>query len=297
MAEAWRALAAELTARTGRDFAAAPAEAVHGGSIHRCLRWPGRQGDAFVKVGDAACLPAFEAEAEGLAALRDAAALRVPATLALAVVDDHAVLALEWLDLARDTPASAQARLGRGLAALHRVTAPRFGWDRDNVIGATPQPNARDDDWTRFYRVQRLGHQLDLAAARGLDPRTVERGRRLVASCDALLAGHSPVPSLLHGDLWGGNWAVLARTGEPVVYDPATYYGDREADLSLTALFGGFGPGFHAAYGEAWPLPPGAATRRTLYALYHVLNHYVLFGGGYARQAAAMIDRLLAELG
>jgi protein-ribulosamine 3-kinase len=292
-------IGAWLGERIGRRFAAAPAEVVHGGSIHHCVRWPGSGGDAFVKLVPVDTLATFEAEVDGLEALRAARALRVPEVLAVGVAGGRAVLALEWLDLSPQLAdrSSVQARLGEGLAAQHRVTGNAFGWHRDNAIGATVQPNPREDDGVRFFQRHRLGHMLELAAAQGLSSRTLERGRRLVERCPGLFEGYRPVPSLLHGDLWGGNWSAHAVTGEPVVFDPAIHYGDREADLAMTRLFGGFGHDFYAAYGAQWPLAAGAATRCTLYNLYHVLNHYVLFGGGHARQAAAMIDSLLAELG
>jgi fructosamine-3-kinase len=293
------AVADWLSARTGRRFATHPAESVHGGSINRCVRWPAQGGDAFVKLGDVASASAYEAEVEGLRELRLAGALRVPAVIASGVVAGHAVLALEWLDLSAtiaDRP-DVQARLGERLAQQHRATAPRFGWHRDNTLGSTPQPNAEDDDWVHFYRHRRLEHQLDLATHNGLDRRTVDRGRELAERCGALFSGYRPAPSLLHGDLWGGNWSALAGSREPVVFDPAVYYGDRETDIAFTRLFGGFGPAFYAAYESAWPLEPGANARRTLYNLYHVLNHYNLFGGSYARQAGAMIETLLAEFG
>jgi fructosamine-3-kinase len=288
-----------LTARVGRSFAAAPAAAVHGGSINRCVRWPAAGGDVFVKMAGAVALAAYEAEAEGLRELAAAHALRVPAVLAVGEVAGQAVLALEWLELSGggETDAGFQARLGEGLAMQHRVTAARCGWHRDNTIGATPQQNAEDDDWVRFFQQRRLGYQLDLAAGQGLEPAIVERGRELCERCGAFFSSYHPRPSLLHGDLWGGNAGRLAVTGEPVVFDPAVYYGDRETDLAMTRLFGGFGPAFYAAYQSAWPLDQAAGTRRTLYNLYHVLNHYNLFGGSYGRQAAGMIDRLLAEFG
>ena len=293
------AIAEWLSEQLGRRFESQPAETVHGGSIHHCVRWAARGDDAFVKLAEAGALAAFEAEVDGLEALRAARALRVPEVLAIGVTAGHAVLALEWLDLSPQVAdrSSVQTRLGEGLAAQHRVTGPTFGWHRDNTIGATPQPNAADDDWMRFFQQHRLGHVLDLAVARGLPSGTVERGRALIERCPELFAGYRPVPSLLHGDLWGGNWSAHALTCEPVVFDPAVYRGDREADLAMTHLFGGFGPDFYAAYGAQWPLNSGADTRRPLYNLYHVLNHFVLFGGGYARQAEAMIGRLLAELG
>lgn len=272
---------------------------MHGGSINRCVRWPGAGGDVFVKMAGAGALTAYEAEAEGLRELAAAHALRVPAVLAVGVLEEQAILALEWLELSGDaeTDAKFQARLGEGLAAQHRVTSARHGWQRDNTIGATLQPNAADDDWVRFFQQRRLGYQLGLAARNGLDARVIERGQELSERCGAFFSSYHPRPSLLHGDLWGGNAGRLATTGEPVVFDPAVYYGDRETDLAMTRLFGGFGPAFYAAYQSAWPLDPAAGTRRTLYNLYHVLNHYNLFGGGYGRQAAGMIDRLLAEFG
>jgi protein-ribulosamine 3-kinase len=288
-----------LSAQTGRRFADRAAEAVHGGSINQCVRWPGEGGDAFVKVADAANLSTYEAEAEGLAELRDANALRVPELVAVGLAGDRAVIALEWFDLSPlvADQAEVQARLGEGLAMQHRVSAPRFGWRRANTIGATTQANDEDDDWVRFFQRRRLGYQLDLAASKGLNARIVDAGRELNERCGAFFSSYRPVPSLLHGDLWGGNWSAIAATRVPVLYDPAVYYGDREADVAMTRLFGGFGPGFYAAYQAAWPLDPAAGTRRTLYNLYHVLNHYNLFGGSYARQAFLMIQKLLAEFG
>ncbi|MGI9245958.1 MAG: fructosamine kinase family protein [Steroidobacteraceae bacterium] len=288
-----------LSERTGRRHAGQPAEAVHGGSINRCVRWPADGGDTFLKLADASNLPTYEAEAAGLAELRAARTLRVPAVLAFGVAGDHALLALEWLEFSAlvADQAEVQRRLAEALAAQHRVLAPAFGWSRDNTIGATPQPNGQDADWVRFFRERRLGHMLELAAARGIHARILERGQRLLECCGEFFRGYQPQPSLLHGDLWGGNWSAIAATGEPVVFDPAVYYGDREADIAMTTLFGGYGPAFYEAYEQAWPLDAGAPTRRTLYNLYHMLNHSVLFGGSYTRQSFQMIEKLLAELG
>jgi len=247
----------------------------------------------FVKVNAAPRLAMLEAEADGLRALARVGAIRVPAPVTTGTAAAAAFLVLEWLDLGRG---GRDAALGRALAALHRSTAPRFGWNRDNTIGTTPQANAWHDDWAAFFRDRRLAPQLALAARHGHRGALQRDGERLLALLPALLAGHRPAPSLLHGDLWSGNAARLA-TGAPVVFDPAVYCGDREADLAMTELFGGFGADFHAAYREAWPLEPGYATRRTLYNLYHVLNHLNLFGGSYGAEAEAMIGRLLAEVG
>ena len=180
------------------------------------------------------------------------------------------------------------------LAQLHRTTAEAYGWHRDNTIGTTPQDNARTEDWAAFFRDRRIAPQLALAARNGHGGRLQRAGERLLAAMPLLLAGHAPVASLLHGDLWSGNAARLA-SGEPVIFDPAVYFGDRETDLAMTELFGGFPAAFHAAYRAAWPIDAGYPVRRTLYNLYHVLNHLNLFGGGYGAQAEAMIGQLLAE--
>jgi fructosamine-3-kinase len=285
-------LAAALTAATGRHVAAGPESVVGGGSINVCHRWPSREGPLFVKLAPRGQAAMFEAEAAGLEELARAKALRVPRVLGRGEAADRAFLALEWIEFGAAT-APSERLLGERLAAQHRVSAEHFGWHRDNTIGRTPQVNTPDPDWVRFYVERRLRYQLDLAVREGHAGRLTERGALLCERVGQLLAGHRPVPSLLHGDLWGGNWATDAQ-GQPVVFDPAAYYGDREADLAMTHLFGGFGSAFYEAYESAWPLDPGEPERRTLYNLYHVLNHLNLFGGGYLRQAQSMIDRLLA---
>ena len=292
-------LARSAAQATGSAFEPLALDPVGGGDIHSALRLEGRTGSGtrvvFAKVNDADRAALFASEAEGLAALRDAGAVRVPDLVAQGKDEEEAWLLLEWLDLVPLDPASG-ARLGRGLAAQHRNSRERFGWPRDNHIGATPQENAPSDDWHAFFRDRRLHPQLRLAARNRLPSRMIDRGERLLADCGAFFSGHRPAASLLHGDLWGGNAAALAD-GTPVVFDPAVYAGDREADIAMTELFGGFPPDFLAAYREAWPLDDGYRTRRELYNLYHVLNHANLFFGGYVRQAEDQIGRLVAELG
>jgi len=295
--ESFAALAREIAVLTGTSCADAPERTVTGGSINTCYYWPrpGAAAPMFVKVGPRAAHDAFAAEAEGLRELHAARALRVPQVLASGLADTAAFLALEWIE---PGPASAacERRLGEGLAALHTVTAPRYGFRRDNTIGRTPQANEWTADWIEFFRERRLRPQLVLGERRGFPRRLGARGARLLEALPALLAGHRPGASLLHGDLWGGNW-LASTAGEPVLFDPAVYYGDRETDLAMTHLFGGFGPAFYRAYESAAPLPAGAALRCELYNLYHVLNHANLFGGGYAASALSLIDRLLSEVG
>jgi fructosamine-3-kinase len=216
----------------------------------------------------------------------------VPQVICHGIAAEQAYLVLEYLPL---RPHGDAAQLGRQLAQQHRVGAARFGGARDNWIGATPQPNAWMDDWVEFWRARRLGFQLKLAAQNGHGGALQRDGEALMARLDGFFTGYRPAPSLLHGDLWGGNHGFLAD-GSPVIFDPAVYFGDRECDLAMSELFGGFAPPFYAAYREAWPLDAGYAVRRTLYNLYHILNHANLFGGGYAAQAQRMLAQLLAEI-
>jgi fructosamine-3-kinase len=236
----------------------------------------------------------FSAEAAGLEAIRGTSTLRAPRPIAWGTAGERSWLALEFISFAPAGPRGG-ALLGEQLAAMHRCSARAFGWERDNTIGATLQPNTWMADWAAFFRDQRIGHQLRLARKAGLQGSVLERLQRLLEAIPLLLQGHKPQPSLLHGDLWGGNWG-MASDGNPVVFDPAVYYGDREADLAMTELFGGFDSRFYQAYQHAWPLDPGYQSRKELYKLYHILNHFNLFGASYAGQAGALADQLLAEL-
>lgn len=220
---------------------------------------------------------AFAAEADGLEALRPH--ICVPKVLDLGIKGGKAFILLEHLDLRGGGDCAA---LGRMLAALHRQTGPRFGWARDNYIGLAPQQNGWCDDWAEFWLERRMRPQFDRAARKGF---------KLEMPDLALLDGHHPQPSLLHGDLWSGNAGFTAEG--PVVFDPAVYYGDRETDLAMTELFGGFPAEFYRAYNEAFPLAAGYEKRKHLYNLYHLLNHLNLFGGGYLGQVKATL-RLLA---
>lgn len=294
MAHAWQhALVAALGATPGAlpGRASAPTWRRTGGSGPTAI-WSLSMSPArfLVKIADPAHAEMLSAEAEGLRALAGAGAIRVPAVHANGTAEDAAFLALEWLDI---VDGGRGAALGHALAKLHRASAPRFGWHRDNTIGATPQRNDWSDDWAAFFRDCRLAPQLELAAANGYGRRLGAKGECLLAVTAPLLDGHEPAPSLLHGDLWAGNAGRL-DDDTPVVFDPATYYGDREADLAMTELFGGFPASFLDAYAAAWPLAPGYPLRRTLYNLYHVLNHLNLFGASYLARVEAMMDELLA---
>ncbi len=266
--------------------------AVGGGDINAAWRVETDSGRVFLKTGSADALEMFAAEAEGLETLSGANAVRVPAVLAYGACGADSFLALEWIDFEGHGAASTDRLLGVKLAAQHRVFADAHGWHRDNTIGSTPQINTWTDDWTAFYREHRLRFQLELAKDRGYRGALEALGDELEERLPALIGEHEPEPSLLHGDLWGGNHASAG--GEPVIFDPAVYYGDRETDLAMTRLFGGFSHAFYEAYELAWPLREGHERRLGLYQLYHVLNHLNLFGRGYLGRAETLMREAIA---
>lgn len=287
-------VAAAIAEATGTPFAATEARSVGGGSIHSAWMLADGGRRYFVKLNGTASLPMFAAEADGLAALRAVDAVRVPAVIASGLAAGYAFLVLEHLEMGALDRAGGAA-LGRALARLHRATGAHFGWPSDNFIGATPQENRPNAGWAAFYGRQRLLPQLRRARANGMERKLVEQGENLAEKVAAFFVEGEPAASLLHGDLWSGNAAQLAD-GTPAIFDPAVHYGDREADVAMAELFGGFPEAFYAAYREAWPLSPAFETRKVLYNLYHVLNHYNMFGAGYLNQARRMIERLTAEL-
>jgi fructosamine-3-kinase len=284
------AIADAISRATGSAFVIERAMPVGGGCIHRTAALEGGGARFFVKVNDLRFAASFEAEADGLVAL-GGAGVRVPRPVARGAAEGSAFLVLEFLELGHGTDASFR-ELGRRLARLHGHRGPHFGWHRDNFIGLTPQSNAPCEAWAEFWRRERLAPQLSLAAANGHDGRLRSLGTDVLAALPRLLGGYTPVPALLHGDLWSGNAGFLSN-GTPVVFDPAVYYGDPEADLAMTELFGGFPESFYEGYREVRQLGTGYRVRRVLYNLYHVLNHLNLFGAGYRAQAERMMERLI----
>ncbi|MDP2196862.1 MAG: fructosamine kinase family protein [Rhodocyclaceae bacterium] len=304
------AIASTIEAATGQPFHVSTAQPVGGGCIHEAWRLDDGQRSFFVKTGTTIAATSFDAEADGLNALRATGTVRVPkvgaggTALAGSAVSmgtaavDHAFLILEYLEL-RSLDRTGGAALGDALARLHRESGEAadatYGWPRDNFIGGTPQSNQSQRTWAGFFSAERLRPQLALASANGMERGLRDQGEQIAARLSALFLDYRPLPSLLHGDLWSGNAAQL-EDGTPVIFDPAVYRGDREADIAMAELFGGFPESFYAAYRAAWPLDPGYETRKTLYNLYHVLNHFNLFGAGYLGQARRMIAQLNAEL-
>lgn len=276
------AIEAALVHTAGRGFRIRSVRAVGGGCISDNYRIDGDDQRFFVKVATDADHQ-FRAEADGLAALARCASLVVPQVVTLGRAGRSAFLLMTHLDLEAEGD---EARLGNAVAALHDIIFPSFGWPRDNYIGRTVQINTPDADWIHFYRERRLLPQLRMAAQRGA-PELLQGAGPLIDALPSLFQGYRPVASLLHGDLWAGNKGFVG--GRPCLFDPAVHAGDAETDLAMTELFGGFSSRFYAAYRAARRIDENYPIRRPVYQLYHVLNHYNLFGGAYARQAANLM--------
>lgn len=291
------ALRAALAERLGGPVEGG--QPVHGGDINHAARVAVNGARFFVKWSHQAPPAMFPAEADGLRRLGEAGEIRVPAVIAVGEAQGAcpAYLALEWIepgDGGRSSDAT-MADFGARLAALHRHTASQHGLDRDNFIGRLPQPNAPDPAWSAFYRDQRIHPQMRLARERGLlPPRREDLLTRLIERLPDLLDDTAIRPALLHGDLWGGNYLIDER-GAAVLIDPAVYYGHREMDLAMSALFGGFSRRFYDAYAAAYPLDPGYEDRQPLYQLYYILAHLNLFGESYGGRVDALAARYVGR--
>jgi fructosamine-3-kinase len=291
----WDAICEDISLATGNSFVMASKQSIGGGCINETYKLTGKNGEHwFVKLNDASGLAMFEAEKKGLQEMANTRTIRVPNPVCAGIAEKNAYLVMEYIDLA--SRGADPTKLGQQFAAMHQTTSTQFGWEIENTIGSTPQINTYENNWIEFWRKHRLGFQLQLAARGGGGRHLQRKGDQLMDTFPDFFTDYQPKASLLHGDCWGGNCSG-DRKGNPVIYDPAVYYGDHEADLAMTELFGGFGQTFYSAYAEVFPIDSGYSVRKILYNLYHILNHFNIFGGGYAMQAESMMDQLLAELG
>lgn len=264
----------------------------HGSSFFDTYEITGRNARYFLKCGSRDLLDVLHAEFAGLSELKSARAVRVPNPYLVGEHDEQCYLVLEYLALhpAND---SAQEKLGQLLARQHEATQEQYGWSRSNTIGLTPQYNQWNEDWCEFFSTQRLEPQIKLLEAKSGNEMLAKAAREMQSNLDRYLSGDAPKASLLHGDLWSGNMAMLS-SGEPVIFDPAVYYGDPESDIAMTEMFGGFTRPFYSSYRKLNPDTPDGAIRRELYRLYHWLNHCNLFGSTYhssAMQSMQLIER------
>jgi fructosamine-3-kinase len=286
----WTEIAQAISRETEQEFAIANTKSVSGGCINQGYQVSSKNRTYFVKLNDVSQVDMFVAEALGLKQMYATKTITVPQPICWGTAANSSYIVLQWLDLGGGNNQS-WTEMGRQLAAMHRVgTSKDFGWSRNNTIGSTPQINTWMDNWADFFAEQRIGYQLKLAKRRGGN---FPDQNRVVDAVRNKLNERQPQASLVHGDLWSGN-AAISSDGTPIILDPATYYGDRETDLAMTELFGGFPTAFYHGYNQAWELDSGYRQRKSIYNLYHVLNHFNLFGGGYASQAQTIIQRLIS---
>jgi fructosamine-3-kinase len=281
----WQSIQDQIQQVTQTPFSIENCRSVGGGSINQAYQISDGCQHYFVKLNQASKVAMFEAEALGLREM--AQAIRVPRALCWGTAEGQSYIVLEWLDLGSGSQ-TGWKQMGQELAAMHRQVSQRgFGWHQSNTIGDTPQMNPWTSDWGTFFAKHRIGYQLRLAQRRG----HFSQAAAVLGAIPEILAMHNPQPSLVHGDLWSGNAAF--SQGKPVILDPAVYYGDREVDVAMTELFGGFPQEFYQGYHEIWPLDRAYQQRKVLYNLYHILNHFNLFGGSYGSQAKRMMDQVL----
>ncbi len=290
------AIEAAIRSATGNAFRLEHTTPISGGFSGQTLSVANTDGSAryFVKLAGVAEIDRFDAEIDGLQALAADSSFRIPAVVAHGTAAEHAFLVLEHLDLRPLASPDDGQRFATALARLHGKHAERYGWHRANYIGPNPQDNTWHDNWPSFFAHRRIQPQLDLAARQSENHELVQLGARLIDRIAALLLDYRPRPALLHGDLWHGNAAMLAD-GTPALFDPACHYGDRESELAMCELFGGFPLAFHAHYRQYSPLSPDYEQRKPLYQLYHILNHLNLFGRGYLGQALRFTKQVLRE--
>ena len=292
--QSWQDIIQQIEQASGQELSLIKAQAMSGGDINRVYHLHCEQQDYFVKLNSASLLAMFEVEALGLEALAQTKTLRIPQAVTYGVTGADAFLVMEFVAL-KSMSRATQKQLGGQLARLHQKQQAYFGWHHDNYIGSNEQKNTRSDNWVSFWQEQRLNEQLKLAAKNGYTGTVQQLGKQLIQRVPEFFTDYQPQPSLLHGDLWAGNAASDAE-GVAVIYDPACYYGDRETDIAMAELFGGYGTDFYSAYNEVWALDSGYSRRKKLYNLYHILNHLNLFGSGYLHQAEGMMQQLMAEV-
>ncbi|MCZ8037154.1 MULTISPECIES: fructosamine kinase family protein [Microcystis] len=285
----WTQIARHIAQTTEKPFEIEKSRPVSGGCINQGYAVSGNGLIYFVKINQANQEAMFAAEALGLKQIHATQTIRVPEPICWGIAEKSSYLVLEWLEFGGGNSQSWE-KMGQNLAHLHQVSlSDRFGWQCNNTIGSTPQINTISNNWADFFAHQRIGYQLRLAKERGGNFPDEDQ---VIPAISEILSQHQPHPSLVHGDLWSGN-AAITVDGEPVILDPATYWGDREVDLAMTELFGGFPAAFYRGYNDVFPLDAGYQQRKTLYNLYHILNHFNLFGGGYASQANRMLQEIL----
>lgn len=283
----WHFISEQISESIQQDFICDDIREVKAGDSHKSYKISDGKQRFFVKTNEKHQLSNFEAEREGLDHINHTQLFKVPKVICSGLVSSHSYLVLEYITITQGDDSS-WFHFGEALAKMHNKHTQRmYGWQEDNFIGLTPQPNLWQKKWNCFFAEQRIGFMLQLLSEKGIALANIES---VVESVKNLLLGHKPQSSMLHGDLWQGNTGF--HSNQPVIYDPAFYFGDRETDLAMTELFGRFPESFYLGYADIWPLDEGYHYRKPIYQLYHVLNHALLFGGHYIDSAKITLKNL-----
>lgn len=290
----WTLLSEAISQARQTPFNIVSASELSGGDIHQAYRLHTADGDYFLKLNQLNYAPLLQTEANSLKALAATNSINMPTVIAQGILpaqNPQAWLLLDYFELSHKGD---EAQRGKDLALLHHQINPdhQFGWFEDNYIGHTLQQNTWQSSWVTFYGQHRLLPQLKLAAKNQAPKALIAEGVKLIKKLPIFFENYTPEASLLHGDLWAGN-SGFTQSGDPVFFDPASYYGDRETDLAMSELFGGYGTEFYQGYQQVFPLDAGYEQRKALYQLYHLLNHFNLFGKSYLSQVERMIQSLL----
>lgn len=283
----WHFISEQISQHIQQEFICDDIREVTSGDTHKAFRISDGRKRFFCKINRHTSVALFESEIEGLIHLAQTKLFRVPHVICSGIVGENSFLVLEYISMSQGDQQSWML-YGEQLAHMHQQnTQAMYGWQADNFIGPTIQPNTWTKKWSQFFAEQRIGFLLQLLAEKGHKFGKIER---IVSSVQTLLSGHSPVSSMLHGDLWIGNTGFFK--GQPVLFDPAFYFGDRETDIAMTELFNKFPTAFYQGYESIWPLDVNYQYRKAIYQLYHILNHALLFGGQYVQTAKATLTNL-----
>ncbi|WP_340677381.1 fructosamine kinase family protein [Paraglaciecola sp.] len=284
----WHFISDEIAKNIEREFICDDIREITSGHTHKAFKITDGRLRFFVKINENAQLANFKAEIEGLEHLQKTQLFKIPNVICSGLISDKAFLVLEFLTLTQGNNNNWD-QFGQALANQHKLhTQDMYGWQEDNFIGMSPQVNQWHKKWNTFFAEQRIGFMLQLLAEKGHS--LTNNIDQVVESVNRLLAGYNPVSSMLHGDLWSGNTGF--HKDKPVLFDPAFYYGDREADIAMTELFSRLPDEFYQGYQDVWPLCDAYQFRKPVYQLYHVLNHALLFGGSYLESARSTLKNM-----
>ena len=289
----WQHIQIEIQKTTDRPFTIKSRASVAGGDINQAVKIVGDRVSYFVKLNHDSNRAMFVQESVGLSALRETNSFVVPQVITAGTFNDTDYLILEYIEMKKHGDMKLFAK---ALASLHLSTVSHFGFSSNNYIGRTSQINTLEKNWGRFFTEHRIAVQLGLLTKKDVSNSLTIKGKELIKKLPSYFSNHKPKPSLVHGDLWQGNYA-FDQGGNPTIFDPACYYADHEVDLAMLELFGNPGHEFFETYNQYYKIGEGYSERKKIYNLYHVLNHANMFGGGYVPQTEQMIESILFELG